>query len=396
VKNGKIIFIEVPKSLADEIKSHQQDDSQIKFNVDPAIPLPIDTEGLKTISPKNLAEILTWEMILSGMMKIIAEEKKIADNINVSKNYDDSEFLDGVKPHWINYYRQFVLILKPEIYNEFTGAAIIKARNRDFDAAMEIISILEGLFPLSPQILLNKALIQEEEAAEMERKGCEIEAALENDKALESYTKALQMEPVLPELYFNLGYFYTRKKDFGKVKEYFTEYLTLADDPDKKEKAEKIIEEIEKTGLDDVRYIESLDLIRQGKEEDALLLIRDFLEEHPRVWNAWFVLGWALRKQKRYSDALAAFRKALELGGGTPDTRNETAICLMELGEYSEARKELEAALRDEPENVKIISNLGVLALKKDNHREAAGFFRTVLELNPQDPLAKKFFQSGQ
>jgi Tfp pilus assembly protein PilF len=63
----------------------------------------------------------------------------------------------------------------------------------------------------------------------------------------------------------------------------------------------------------------------------------------------------------------------------------------MELGELDKARKELEAALHDDPENVKIISNLGVLALKCGKKDEAAAFFRTVLELNPHDPLAVKY-----
>jgi Flp pilus assembly protein TadD len=81
----------------------------------------------------------------------------------------------------------------------------------------------------------------------------------------------------------------------------------------------------------------------------------------------------------------------MELGGDTADTRNELAICLMELGDYPGARRHLESALRRDAENIKIISNLGVLALKTGNRLEAAGFFRTVLELEPEDPLARRY-----
>jgi Flp pilus assembly protein TadD len=90
----------------------------------------------------------------------------------------------------------------------------------------------------------------------------------------------------------------------------------------------------------------------------------------------------------RWEEGAAAFRKTIELGGDNSDTRNELAICLMEQKNYAAARKELEAALREEPENVKIISNLGVLSMKKGNTDEAAAFFRTVLELKPEDPIA--------
>jgi Flp pilus assembly protein TadD len=107
-------------------------------------------------------------------------------------------------------------------------------------------------------------------------------------------------------------------------------------------------------------------------------------------------LGWGLRRLSRWEDAAAAFTKALERGGDNNDTRNELAICLMELGNHKAARRELEAALREEPENVKIISNLGVLAMRNGDDDEAAAFFRTVLELEPGDPVAGEFFQADR
>jgi tetratricopeptide (TPR) repeat protein len=125
--------------------------------------------------------------------------------------------------------------------------------------------------------------------------------------------------------------------------------------------------------------------------DEGLHKIRAFLEKNPRVWNAWFLLGWGLRRALRYGDAEAAFRKAMEEGGTTAEICNELAICLMEQGDLKAARKELETALRSEPENVKIISNLGVLALKTGNEIEAAGFFRTVLEIDPNDMIAKEY-----
>ena len=54
----------------------------------------------------------------------------------------------------------------------------------------------------------------------------------------------------------------------------------------------------------------------------------------------------------------------------------------MELGMLPESRGRLERALRKEPENIKIISNLGVLARRQGRDDEAAGFFRIVLSYN--------------
>jgi tetratricopeptide (TPR) repeat protein len=387
VKNGKIIFLEVPKSLGEEMASEGY---AAHISIDPSIPLPVEVDAETSISDpehrKKLAENLSWEMIISGMIQVVSQGSKIGD-----VPMADTSSTGDVKPHWIDYYRQFVLTLKPEIYNDFTGAALIKSANGDFDEALEIIAALEGLFPFSAAVLGNKAFILEEKAADLEKNSQEIEASVENDKAREAYQKALSLGPVLPELLYNAGYFFMRRKNFAEAMEHFDSFLSLTEDDEKKERIVTIIKEIKNQGLDDHRLHEALELIRKGKEEDALLQIRDFLEEHPKVWNGWFTLGWALRKLGRWQNALESFKKTAELGGANPDTRNETAICLMELGELDKARKELETALHDDPENVKIISNLGVLSLKVGKKDEAAGFFRTVLELNPHDPLAAKY-----
>ncbi|MDR0301102.1 MAG: tetratricopeptide repeat protein [Treponema sp.] len=151
------------------------------------------------------------------------------------------------------------------------------------------------------------------------------------------------------------------------------------------------IKEIKDNGLDDENFINAHNLIQEGKTEEGLACIRDFIEVRPKVWNGWFVLGWALRLLGRWEDGKAALKKAIELGGGNSDTRNELAICLMETGDTAGAKRELESALTSDPENVKIISNLGVLAIKNNEPEKAAAFFRTVLEIDNSDPVAKSY-----
>jgi len=152
----------------------------------------------------------------------------------------------------------------------------------------------------------------------------------------------------------------------------------------------KSIKETKDT-FSDEDYIKALKLAEDGKAEEALTHIRSFIERHPLVYNGWFILGWALRLLGRWQDAQAALKKAIELGGDNGDTRNELAICMMETGDIAGANKELETALYNDPENVKIISNLGVLALKTGDREKAAAFFRTAHELDPNDPVAKQY-----
>ncbi|MDR2477297.1 MAG: tetratricopeptide repeat protein [Treponema sp.] len=378
--HDRICFLSVPESLRGLIDGGGHDhgpDSQLShggggFSINPNIPIPVEIpEGEEKL---NLEE-LSWEMIVSGMLRVISEGKA------------------GVE--WLDYYRHFVLAVKPGIMGEFTEAAILKAKNGDFDLALEILDALRGMFPGSPVTRLNRALVLEEQASLFERQGRkEADAAFE--AAATAYEEAVAFEPPFPNAHFNAGFFYLGRRNFSRAMECFAAYLETADDAEKRDQAESIVQEIEKNGLNDENFQEACDLIRQGQEEAGMHSIHDFIERYPSVWNGWFVLGWALRRLGRWNDGAAAFRKAIELGGGNSDTHNEFAICLMESGDFAAARHELETALREDGENIKIISNMGVLAMKNGDHDEAAAFFRTVLELDPEDPVAKEFWGTGQ
>ena len=114
------------------------------------------------------------------------------------------------------------------------------------------------------------------------------------------------------------------------------------------------------------------------------------MQHNPDVWKAWFMLGWGLRKMQRFSDAEQAFIKAISCGANkNADTFNELAICCIEQEEFEKAEDFLMQALNLDTENTKIISNLGYLALKLGKVGEAQKYFETVLELNPNDEIAK-------
>ena len=359
----RVRFLSVPENLRGKIEG--ADD----FSIDPAIPIPVEIpDGEKTL---NLNE-LSMEMITAGLLRVIQ-----ADPMNQS----------------LDYYRNFVLAIRPCILGEFTEAAILKAHNGNFAPALDILDILLCLFPYSPSTLLNRALVLEEKARHLDRQE-KAEAEKETEAAAAAYEQALALTPPFPDTFFNAGYFYVWQKNYSRALECFSQYLELDGDDEKAKQAGSIIKEIEENGLNDENFTEACDLIRQNHEEQALVHIREFIESHPDVWNGWFVLGWALRRLRRWQDGAAALQKTLEFGGANSDTRNELAICLMESGNTDAARHELEIALRDDPENIKIISNLGVLALKNGGTAAAEAFFRTVLELNPDDPIANKFFSN--
>ncbi|MDR1216668.1 MAG: tetratricopeptide repeat protein [Treponema sp.] len=290
-----IVFVKLPTDIA-------RNYPHLYEFIQPDIPLPIEAS---TEAWKLNTETLTEEMFLSGILHLLAK--------NAEHEYAD-------------YYRRFMLKVRPNIINELASASLSKADEGCFELALEIIDALIGLSPENEGIYAFKTSI------------------------LEKQKKKL----VHVELFENFG-----QEDVV----FKTDYAAVYND------------------------------ILNDRDEEALLKIRRFIEREPQMWQMWFLLGWALRKLKRWENGAAAFRKAIELGGGNKDTRNELAICLMEIGELKQARRELEKALFEDPENIKIISNLGILALKSGNYREASGFFRVALEIDPHDKIAMKYLE---
>ena len=242
MEKGAIVFLAVPEFLYNDI--HRLSDS---FKLDPSILIPVELQaGEDTLK----AETLSLEMILSGMLRVISEPA-----------------MKNIPPEWIGYYRLFVLTVKPGIFHEFTGASIVKAENGEFDMALEISAVLEGLFPGSPGVLLNKALILESAAAERERNGHAAES--ENALALEAYETALSLEPVLSDTLFNAAFFFMRRRDFTRAKGCLSRYIELGEKSEnstefsveKIREAKKILSEI--GGLDEGSFREAYDYINR-------------------------------------------------------------------------------------------------------------------------------------
>jgi Flp pilus assembly protein TadD len=340
-----------------------------EFTLDPAILLPVELpEGVSSFA----AGELSWEAIVAGTLKVLAWDP---GNANAA------------------YYRRFVLAVKPEIRDEFTHLGILKARNGESEVAIEIFRALEGLYPEDAVTRMNLALAFEERSRQLEKLGAEALSEEYQNLAFESYKAALATDPTEPAIHYNMAYFYLHQRSFDKAREHLEVFARTGADEKRVAEAQRIIRDIEAQGLLDGLFQKAFDAIRMGREEEGITHIREFLSSRPAVQNAWFLLGWANRRLGHYEDGRDAFGKALELGTPHADLLNELAICLMELGDLAASGKRLKEALALEPENTKVISNLGIVALKSGNQEDARGFFRTVLEIEPEDRIAARYLQ---
>jgi tetratricopeptide (TPR) repeat protein len=355
----RILYISLPEDIENKLEG---------FVLDPSIPLPVEPPpGVKAPDLSSLS----WEMIVSAMLKIFAWQPD--------------------HPH-IEYFRRFITTVHPELANEMTRAAIIKARTGQFEIAEELFRALVNLRPDQDSSFVNLATLFEEEAEALTKEGLEEEAEEKLRLELAAYHRGIEFHPDSAPLRYSAGLFFLQRGNPDKAREHFARFLELEPEgSERREEAAQILRELKARSLEEEGFKEAFDLIRMGREDKGIEKVRGFLENNPGVWNAWFLLGWGLRKTGVYDKALEAFDKSIEFNPSNPDSFNERAICSMELGRFGAAEKDLKSALKLEPENTKIISNLGILALKKGDPSLARAYFQTVLEYDPGDPVAAQY-----
>ena len=350
------------------------------LQLDVTIPLPVQKKEEGDADSFDMSS-LSQEQVLAGLLTVLAYDR-------TNKHLD--------------YYRSILKQARPNLKKELTNAAILKAKNEDFDLAEEIFTALHGFDPEDLVTVLNMALFFDQRAESYRRAGLKEDADAYDSDALQYYTEAMDADPPLPDAYFNAAFYYMKQNDYLKAKDCMETYLALTIDiPDKemgengiykKNRAQEIIDKIRNGSLEDENFHKAYTLIRDGDEEKGIELIGEFLKKNPKVWNAWFMLGWGLRKQERFEDAEKSFLKALEVGkdfgAANCDTYNELSICSIEKGDLDSAKMYLFKALALEPENTKVLSNLGYLALKAGRTAEAQKYFSTVLEIDPKDKIA--------
>lgn len=355
----RIIYISLPEDIEKKLEG---------FELDSSIPLPVEPPA--GINAPDLTS-LSWEMIVSAMLKIFAWQPD--------------------HPH-IGYFRRFIMAVHPGLPEEMTRAAIIKAGNSQFELAEELFRALVNLVPEQDGSFVNLATLFEEVAEALRKEEREEEMEEKLRLGLAAYRQGFRFHPDSGNLHFSAGHFFLQRGNLEKTKEHFSRFLELEpEESQRRTDVEQAVREIEAQFREDQSFTEAFDFIQMGREDQGIEKIRGFLEGNPEVWNAWFLLGWGLRKKENYEEAAEAFSRSIELNNSNPDTYNEMAICNLELGRLQLAEVNLKEALALEPENTRVISNLGILALKQGDRELARGYFRTVLEYDAADPIATKY-----
>lgn len=103
--------------------------------------------------------------------------------------------------------------------------------------------------------------------------------------------------------------------------------------------------------------------IKAGKPDEARVLLERSVKAHPRSGTLYNLLGIVAAEQSRYSEAEAAFAKAVEYSPRSPSVLLNYARALNQAGKRKRARDTYERALALDPDSVEAHANLTALLL---------------------------------
>jgi tetratricopeptide (TPR) repeat protein len=188
----------------------------------------------------------------------------------------------------------------------------------------------------------------------------------EYDTAIAMYREALPALSFKNPVLLNLGLAYYKKGDFENASEQF--------------------ETVHKAQPGDVRVAVLLadSELHLNKSTEALELLEPLAASNSQNLDFDFVLGSALIKSGRRRDGVPLIEKVAQ-SGKSADAYFLAGTTLLQLNDFEQARKDLEAALRLDPKLPGIYTLVGTARDKNGDIKEAEAAFREALKSNPDD-----------
>ncbi len=103
----------------------------------------------------------------------------------------------------------------------------------------------------------------------------------------------------------------------------------------------------------------------------------------PRSAEAEYNKGLEAKSAKRFSEAIAGYRRAVEIRPNFPEAWNELGFALRQTGQFTDALKAYEQALRLRPEFPEALEYLGEAYVKMGRLEDARAILVRLRSLDP-------------
>ena len=174
-----------------------------------------------------------------------------------------------------------------------------------------------------------------------------------NEKAIEHYTKAIELKPDYFEAYDNRGIAYCKKGDFEKGIQDHSKAIELKpDDP----------EAYNNRG---VAYL------MKGDFEQAIQDCTKAIEIRPDLVQAYHNRGLAYRKKGDFEQAIQDYTKAIELKPDDPGAYNSRGVAYYKKGDFEQAIQDYTKAIELKPDLAQAYNNRGIAYLMKGDRDRA-------------------------
>lgn len=207
------------------------------------------------------------------------------------------------------------------------------------------------------------------------------------EEAQSNFNSALQKQTNNPAAHYGLGQIALSKRNYSEAVEHFEKALALVPEANRIHyalgMAYRGLRNPEKT---------KLHLAQQGpvgvRVTDPLM---DQIQDRVKGANVHLVRGKLALESKRYQEAAAELRKAIEARPDSVPAHINLGAALSQLGDLEGAAQMFQKAMTIDPSNLTAHYNLAVLWANKKRHDEAIVHLQKVVTLKPDDRGASFF-----
>jgi tetratricopeptide (TPR) repeat protein len=164
--------------------------------------------------------------------------------------------------------------------------------------------------------------------------------------ARDSFEAALTLTPQDPNLFYNLGQCYDRMGDWRKAEQYYLTCLQVA------------------PANGDARAAQVSLLYRTHRTQEADRMIQDWLEQQPKLADAYVLDAWRLRQEKALPQAQGRLQQALALEPSNRRALVEMGIVYENLGMPERGLALYERALLVDPHQPEIAQRVADMRAK--------------------------------